>query len=125
VEATSYYASRSARDPEWRDAQIAAALDRDRKRREADPDGVREERRLATRRTRQRQRAHGLTFHELATSAAIAHSEAGPATLARILREEIARGRVEYHSTSRRFVLNVLNGGLSEDVKRALLDLGL
>jgi hypothetical protein len=37
-------------------------------------------------------------------------------TLAFVLRDEIARGHVDYHSTTRRYSLN---GGLPEDVKRA------
>ena len=42
--------------------------------------------------------------------------------LRQILREEIRRGWVEYHSTTDRYVLN---GGIPEDVKRALLELEL
>ena len=52
----------------------------------------------------------------------VSHSEAGPRTLARILREEVDAGRGKYHSTSRRYVLN---GEIPDDVKRALLDLAL
>jgi hypothetical protein len=57
----------------------------------------------------------GLTFHEL-----LLRSPCGPERLEIIPRDEIRRGRVEYHSTSRRYVLN---GGLPEDVKLALQDL--
>jgi hypothetical protein len=38
------------------------------------------------------------------------------------LRQEVAAGRVEYHSASRRYVLN---GGLPADVRQALLRLDL
>jgi hypothetical protein len=38
------------------------------------------------------------------------------------LRDELRRGRIEYRSTSRRYVLN---GGLPDDVKLALRDLAL
>jgi hypothetical protein len=41
VDGASYYARRSARDPAWRDAQIASAIERERIRREEDPDRVR------------------------------------------------------------------------------------
>jgi hypothetical protein len=83
VDGASYYARRSARDPEWRDAQIREAMERQRIRREEDPEGVRDERRRAARKTRARQRETGLTFHELASRAAVQHSETGPRTLAR------------------------------------------
>jgi hypothetical protein len=42
--------------------------------------------------------------------------------LASVLRDEQRRGRIEYQSTSRRYVLN---GGLPEDVKAALRELDL
>lgn len=66
--------------------------------------------------------ARGLTFDELlARSRQAAGAKQGsigdPAVLAYVLRDEVRRGRVEYHSTSRRYVLN---GGLPEDVKQAL-----
>ena len=38
VDGASYYARRSARDPDWRAAQIATAMEGDRRRREEDPD---------------------------------------------------------------------------------------
>jgi hypothetical protein len=44
----------------------------------------------------------------------------GPDVLPEGLRDELARGRIEYHSASRRYVLN---GGLPQDVKRALHEL--
>ena len=34
-----------------------------------------------------------------------------------VLRDELRRGRIEYHTSSRRYVLN---GGIPEDVKEAL-----
>jgi hypothetical protein len=40
--AESYYARRSARDPEWHAAQLAAAAERERRRRKADPEGFRQ-----------------------------------------------------------------------------------
>jgi hypothetical protein len=39
-----------------------------------------------------------------------------------VLRDELRLGRVEYHSTSRRYVLN---GGLPEETKAALRELRL
>jgi hypothetical protein len=118
--AESYYARRSARDPEWHAAQLEGAKVRERRRREEDPERLKAARREATRRTRERQAAHGLTFHELRERCLIVGYPDPEGTLRRVLREEVASGRVEYHSTSRRFTLN---GGLPEDVKRALLDL--
>ena len=52
----TYYAGRSARDPDWREAQIARARERERQRRAEDP---------ATGRTREPEAANGLTFNEL------------------------------------------------------------
>ena len=118
--AESYYARRSARDPEWRAQQIREAKEREARRREEDPEGLRAARREATRRTRERQAAHGLTFHELRERCLLVGYPDPEGTLRRVLREEVASGRIEYHSTSRRYSLN---GGLPEDVKRALLDL--
>jgi hypothetical protein len=41
VDGASYYARRSARDPEWRDAQIADTRERERRRFEEDPEAFR------------------------------------------------------------------------------------
>jgi hypothetical protein len=60
-----YFVERAARDPVWRAEQISGALALERARREADPESFRAARRAATRRTRERHRAVGLTFHEL------------------------------------------------------------
>jgi hypothetical protein len=62
----SYYARRSARDPDWRRKQVEAAVERKRRARERDPEAVREAERAACLRYRQKQRAIGLTFDELA-----------------------------------------------------------
>lgn len=67
----------------------------------------------------------GLTFQELLDrSSKLAGARVGaigdPEVLARVLRDELARGRIEYDSATGRYVLN---GGLPEDVKRALQDL--
>jgi hypothetical protein len=61
---------------------------------------------------RARQRARGRTFHELLEA-----TDATPELLAYVLRDERRRGRIEYHSTSRRYAFN---GGIPEDVKAAL-----
>ena len=55
--AESYYAARSRRDPAWRDAQIAGAKDRERRRREEDPERVRALARVKQARWRKRLRA--------------------------------------------------------------------
>jgi hypothetical protein len=114
----SYYSRRSARDPAWRDAQIEGAKERERLRREADPDALRVARRLATRRCRAKQSAEGLTFAQLARRSPVPDR----AVLALVLRDEVASGRIEYHSTSRRYRLN---GGLDPGTRRAFLDLHL
>jgi hypothetical protein len=118
--AETYYSRRSARDPEWRAAQLEGAKERERRRRESDPEGVRAANREKTRRTRARQAAHGLTFHELRERCLIRGYPDAEGTLRRVLRDEIHRGRIEYHSTTRRFVMN---GGLDPETRRALLDL--
>jgi hypothetical protein len=61
--------------------------------------------------------SRGRTFHELLEA-----TEGDPKLLAWVLRDELRRGHVEYHSSSRRYLLN---GGLSEDVKEALRELRL
>jgi hypothetical protein len=113
--AETYYARRAARDPAWRVRQLVEAAERERRRRKHDPDGFRAARRAATQRCREQQVAHGRTFTELLRS-----TGADPAVLATVLRQEVERGIVEYHSTSRRYVLN---GALPPSVKRALRDL--
>jgi hypothetical protein len=118
VAAGTYYSRRSARDPAGREAQIQGARERERRRRELDPDGLRTARREATRRCREKQAAHGLTFQELLQRS----PRNDPASLRLVLREEIALGRIEYHSTTRRFTLN---GKLPAGVNRALRDLEL
>jgi hypothetical protein len=42
--------------------------------------------------------------------------------LRKVLRQEVELGRVEFHSRSRRYIVN---GGIPEDVKEALRDLRL
>ena len=111
----SYYARRSAVDPEWREEQIAGATERDRCRREADLDAHRAAKREHTRRCRERQRQTGKTFHELVRS-----TGADPAVLRVVLRDMVRRGQVDYLTTSRRYRLN---GGVPEYVKNALRDL--
>ena len=117
VAGESYYAARSRRDPEWRLEQIAGAVERERRRREAHPEAHRARRREAGRRCRQRQTATGRTFTELL------HRVGGdPATLRLILDDEVRRGTIDYCAASRRFRLN---GALSADVRFALRDLEL
>jgi hypothetical protein len=99
--AVSYYARRSARDPDWHAEQLAAAADRARQRRAADVDAARKRARLAARRCRRQHAAAGLTLHALWLRVGGDRDE-----LALILRDEVRRGRVEYRSTSRRYVLN-------------------
>ena len=60
----SYYAERARRDPAGREAQVAAAVERERRRRERDPEAFRAARREAMRRYRAKLREHGLTFKE-------------------------------------------------------------
>jgi len=123
----SYYARRSARDADWRREQVEAAKERERAAREADPEGFRARRRAATRRTRERQAQHGLTFEKLlqrsrARRSAMTRSLGDPDVLRFVLRDLVRSGVVDYHSSSRRYVLN---GRLPEDVKQALRDLEL
>jgi hypothetical protein len=95
ADAATYYARRSARDPDWRQAQLAAAADREARRRAADPDRVRELDRRAARRSRRRQAVNGLTFHEL-----LERSPTGDRTmLASVLRDELRLGRISWPTT--------------------------
>ena len=104
----TYYAGRSARDPDRREAQIARAMEREHQRRAEDP---------ATGRPREPDAASGLTFNELWLRVG---GDRG--SLWVVLRNEVRRGRIDYHPTTRRYVLN---GGLDPAVRKALLDLGL
>jgi hypothetical protein len=127
MQSVSYYARRAARDPNWRRKQIEGAKERERAARDRDPEGFRARRRAPTRRTRARQVKHGLTFEQLlqrsrARRSAMTRSLGDPETLAHVLRDLVRSGVVDYHSTSRRYVLN---GRLPEDVKQAFRDLGL
>ena len=115
--AETYYSQRSAQDPDWRERQSEARRLRERRQKERDPDGYRAVRRRADANCRNRQRAHGKTFTELAESV-----RCPKWMLRQILREELALGRIDYHSTSKRYSLN---GGIPEDVKAALRDLEL
>jgi hypothetical protein len=72
--AESYYAARSGRHPAWR--ELREATERDRRRRELDPDRVRALDREASRLCRERQAARSLTFAEL-----LARSPGDAATL--------------------------------------------
>jgi hypothetical protein len=113
----TYYARRSARDPAWRERQLLEAREREARRREADPKDLRRRRREATARCRARQAAAGLTFARLLERAAIWHDQAGPKVLAAVLRDEVRRGRIVYHPTTRCFQLN---GHIPLDVVEAL-----
>lgn len=115
--AESYDARRSARDPAWREAAIAAAAERKRRRRERDPEAFRLAHVEEQRRCWQAQAASGLTLAQL-------HRRIGGdrETLAHILRDEQRRGRIEYLGLSRRCRVN---GKLPEDVKEALRHLRL
>ncbi len=104
----TYYAGRSARDPDWREAQIARARERERQRRAEDP---------ATGGTREPEAASGLTFDELWLRVG---GDRG--SLWAVLRNEIRLGRIDYHSTTKRYVLN---GGLDPAVRKALFRFGL
>ena len=104
----TYYAGRSARDPDRREAQIARAMERERQRRAEDP---------ATGRSREPEAASGLTFDQLWLRVG---GDRG--SLWVVLRNEVRRGRIDYHPTTRRYVLD---GGLDPAVRKALLDLGL
>ena len=104
----TYYAGRSARDPDWREAQIARATERERQRRAEDP---------ATGRPREPEAASGLTFDELWLRVG---GDRG--SLWAVLRNEVRRGRIDYHTTTKRYVLN---GGLDPAVRKALFRFGL
>lgn len=65
---------------------------------------------------REPEAASGLTFHELWLRVG---GDRG--SLWTILRNEVRSGRIDYHSTTRRYRLN---GGLPGDVKLALLRIG-
>ena len=116
--AESYYAERAARDPEWRRQAIAGALERERARRERDPEAFRARRREATARTRARQVAHGLTFTELLRRSPVADR----VSLTTVMNDLVRSGLVDFHSSSQRYELN---GGLPADVRLALRDLEL
>ena len=116
IGAVSYYGERSARDPAWHAQQLWEAAVREARRREQDPVVFRE----ATARCRERQRATGLTFAQLAQRAAVEHDRASEAILRRVLTQEVRGGRVDYHSTSRRYRLN---GGLDRETVAALRQL--
>ena len=103
----TYYAGRSARDPDWRAAQIARARERERRRRAEDP---------ATGGPREPEAASGLTFDELWLRVG---GDRG--SLWAVLRNEVRRGRIDYHPTTRRYVLN---GGLDPALRQALLRIG-
>ena len=123
--AESYYAARSRRDPEWREEAIAGALERERARREADPEAFRARRREASARSRARQVEHGFTFTELLRGQRGRRNRSpvdDPVTLRLVLADEVRQGRVDYCGSSRRYVLN---GALPEDVKAALSELDL
>ena len=71
----------------------------------------------ATGRTPEAKAASGLTFNELWLRVG---GDRG--SLWAVLRNEVRRGRIDYHPTTRRYALN---GGLDPAVRKALLDLGL
>jgi hypothetical protein len=108
----SYYRRRSERDPEWRERAIRRAGERYRRALEADPEHVRDR----SRRYRERLRDHALTISQLRERAAVDHSDAGGATLRRVMREEVAAGHVEL--VQGRYYR--LNGALPDDVVEAL-----
>jgi hypothetical protein len=125
--ALSYYAARSARDPGWREREAARVREAERRRREADPEGFRAARREANRRCRARQAARGLTFQQLldrsrAAAGATPQGIGDEAVLAYVLRDELRRGTIDYHSSSRRYVLN---GKLDAETLAAFRDLPL
>jgi hypothetical protein len=63
--------------------------------------------------------AHGLSFEELRARCLVRYPRAEE-TLRRVLREETAWGRVDFHPATGRYHLN---GGLGSDVCEALLKL--
>jgi hypothetical protein len=115
--AESYYAARTRRDPAWREQQLLEAAEREARRRGRDPEAFKLAGREKSRRCRARHAAHGLTFDELWRRVG-----GDRRTLVTILGDEECRGRVDYHSTSRRYRLN---GGLPADVVVALRALRL
>ena len=103
----TYYAGPSARDPDRREAQIARAREREHRRSAEDP---------ATGRTPEGEAASGLTFNELWLRVG---GDRG--SLWAVLRSEVRRGWIDYHPTTRRYVLN---GGLDPALRQALLRVG-
>ncbi|HEX5974492.1 MAG TPA: hypothetical protein VFY57_04955 [Rubrobacteraceae bacterium] len=103
----TYYAGRSARDPDWREAPIARSMEGERQRRAED---------TATGGTREPEAASGLTFSELWLRVG---GDRG--SLWAVLRNEVRRGSIDYHSTTKRYVLN---GGLDPAVRKALFRIG-
>ena len=99
----TYYAGRSAGDPDWREAPIARSMEGERQRRAED---------TATGGTREPEAASGLTFSELWLRVG---GDRG--SLWAVLRNEVRRGSIDYHSTTKRYVLN---GGLDPAVRKAL-----
>jgi hypothetical protein len=67
--------------------------------------------------TREPEAASGLTFNELWLRVG---GDRG--SLWTVLRNEVRLGRINYHSTTKRYVLN---GGLDPAVRKALLRIGL
>jgi hypothetical protein len=112
--ASSYYAQRSARDPDWHAKQLREARQREARARERDPEGFAERRRLRNARYRARQAASGLTFHQLAQRCLLSQYVDAERTLRRVLREEVERGTIDYHSTLRRYELNGIDPALRE-----------
>jgi hypothetical protein len=110
--AETYYSARSRRDPAWREQAIAAAARRYERAKGADPERVRQ----WSRDYRARLRASALTIRQLQQRAAVEHSTASIEMLRSVLRDEIARGRVEL--VQGRYYR--LNGGLPADVVEAL-----
>ena len=103
----TYYAGRSARDLDRREAQIARAREREHLRSAEDP---------ATGRTPGAEAASGLTFNELWLRVG---GDRG--SLWAVLRNEVRRGQIDYHPTTKRYVLN---GGLDPALRQALLRVG-
>jgi glycine/D-amino acid oxidase-like deaminating enzyme len=112
VAEASYYARRAARDPAWRQTQVAAAAKRYRRQLEHDPEQVA----AWSRRYREQLRDHALTISQLRERAHVEHEHADRQTLRRILREEVEAGRVEL--VQGRYYR--LNGSLPDDVVAAL-----
>jgi hypothetical protein len=113
----TYYARRSARDPAWHERQLREAAERERRRRERDREAFRERHREATARCRERQREHGLTLAQLRQRCLLDSYPEAEQTLRRVLAEEVRLGRIEYRSTSRRYLLN---GDLDPETAAAL-----